>query len=304
MKKTAGLKVNVPSTISMLAYGIPDISIALDMPSNEIVANIGDDSGFNIEVFTNKANDKENTRQKLELLIEEFAKSFDSNLGVNLKITNKILFGRGLGNLEASLVGSFMVISKILKVNYDKYQLFDLIADTAKKTEISINLSRIAAILFGGIILYNPTLNKPIQKLYAPSGLKITLIDTDIKTDEKLFENVDAKMLFEQSRNNASFVKALFESDHDLLSNSLKNNVFEGELSKNIAWFKDIKDIVYSQGAYAIGFSNKGEISFILNPNTLIQSEINNKINAYFESEKIELKLINTEFNLNGVGVV
>ena len=185
----------------------------------------------------------------------------------------------------------------MLKGNFKKKELFDFIISKSKKFEINISESSIAAILYGGIILYNETLHEPVQKLYAPHGMNLTIINKINKVNKSALENISAEDFFLQSTNNASFIKSLFTTDHDLLSNSLKNNVFEKKLVQNIEWFEDIKKMSYFNNVYAVGFSHYGETVFILNPNTLIKSLVILSVSALCKSTLLITGIISKSYS-------
>ena len=302
MANSKGIKLFSPATISLLSYGLKDISIAIEKPGNEIIAKINSDStGVSITTYSKEKEDKGNVKLAIQNIANTFVKEINQKAGVSLEIFNRIPFQAGLGELEANIAGVISALNDLLNAHFETQKLFDFIVTKASEQDIEISASSIAANIFGGIILYNNNLHLPIQKLYAPHGLNLTLIEKRNKTDKTIFENISSNELFEQSKNNAGFIKSLFNTDHDLLSNSLKNNVFDEKIGSNIEWYNDIKNISYKNEVYSIGFSHYGETVFIINPNTLIRDENNKAINEYFKSKNIKAKLINTVISLNGI---
>jgi homoserine kinase len=301
MKNNQGIKLFSPATISMLSYGMKDVTITIDKPGNEILAYVDKEkSGVSIDLFTNSKNDLEGVQDSVVKFANHFLKKIDSKFGIRFKIYNRIPFLSGLGELEANITGVIIAINDLLKVSKSNLFLFEFIIDKSKELDIDILPSNVAANLFGGIILYNKTLNKPIQKLYAPSGLNITIINIQNTINKDIFNNISNSEFFSQSINNATFIKSLFETDHDMLSNSLKNNVFENKIASKIDWYNDVKDISYANAVYAIGFSHYGETVFILNPNTSIKDDNIQELEKYFRNKKIKCELISTIINLNG----
>ncbi len=301
MGNSKGIKLFSPATISMLSYGLKDVSIAIEKPGNEILVKTNSKTGVDIITFSKEKEDKNNVKASVLAIANAFLSELDSKEGVDIEIFNRIPFQAGLAELEASITGVISALNDILNAHFENHRLFDFIITKTDELGIDILSSAVAANLFGGIILYNKNLHHPIQKLYAPHGLNLTLIEKRNKIDKTIFENVSSNELFEQSKNNAGFIKSLFTTDHDLLSNSLRYNVFDEKIASNIEWYNDVKQISYDNEVYSIGFSHYGETSFIINPNTLIRDENNKAIIEYFKNKNIKAKLIETVISLNGI---
>lgn len=297
-----GIKIFAPASISMHTYGLKDISIAINKPGNEILAHLLDKSkSIEINTFTKEKNDVEGVKDIVLKYANDFHKEVNGEFGVVLNIYNRIPFFAGLGILEANIAGVIVALNILLKGHFKINELFNYIVDKSIEWGINISESGIAVSLFGGIILYNEELYDPIQKLYVPHGMNLSIIIKRNNIDKNILNTINAEEFFLQSKNNATFIKSLMTTDHDLLSKSLKNNVFENKISQKIDWFEDVKHISYSNGVYAIGFSHFGESVFILNPNTLIKDTNHNDLNDYFKNKNIKVELIGTEINLNGL---
>ncbi len=301
MGNSKGIKLFSPATISMLSYGLKDVSIAIEKPGNEILVKTNSKTGIDIITYSKEKEDKNNVKASVQAIAEAFLSEIDSEEGIDIEIFNRIPFQAGLAELEANITGVISALNDILNAHFENRQLFDFIITRADELGIDILTSAVATNLFGGIILYNKNLHHPIQKLYAPHGLNLTLIEKRNKIDKTIFENISSNELFEQSKNNAGFIKSLFTTDHDLLSNSLKYNVFDEKIASNIEWYNDVKQISYDNEVYSIGFSHYGETAFIINPNTLIRDENNKAIIEYFKNKNIKAKLIETVISLNGI---
>ena len=302
MKTNKGIKLFAPACISMLSYGLRDVSIAIEKPGNEIIAKTnGDNRGVNIVSFSKEKEDENGVKAAVLKIANSFMSTVNAGVGVDLEIFNRIPFYSGLGALEANITGTISALNDILNAHFENQELFDFIINETKINNIDVLPSSIAANIFGGIILFNENLHHPIQKLYAPHGLNLTLIEKRNKIDKEIFENISSQELFDQSRNNAGFIKSLFTTEHDLLSKCLRYNVFDEKIGSNIDWYFDIKKISYDNEVYSIGFSHFGETVFIINPNTLIRDENNKAMTQYFSKNKIKVKLINTVINLNGI---
>jgi len=302
MKNSTGIKLFAPACISMLSYGLKDVSIAIEKPGNEIFAKLIEGSNkVEIKTYTKEKDDQNGTKEIIFAFVEKFIKTTGSNDSVELEIYNRIPFQSGLGNLEANITGVISAVNDLLKGHFKNQEIFDFILSTAKEMDVNILPSNVAANIFGGIILYNENLYRPVQKLYVPHGLNISIINKRNIPNKDVFENISSEDLFKQSINNAGFIKSLFTTDHDLFSNSLKENVFDEKIGANIDWYADIRELAYKNEVYSIGFSHYGETVFIINPNTLIKDENHKAINEYFKNNNIKADLIETIINLNGL---
>ena len=298
-KYKKGLKVHVPACLSFLAFGLKDMSIALTAPGNEIKISHASNDELYISLYTKEKEDNKQYKDILYKIAKAFLDYVDAQEGLDLQFYNRIPFGMGLGNLEANIAGMIFAANDILKSHFTKKKILDFIRNFSVIFSLEINPSNIAANLYGGIILYNENISVPVQKLYSPSGINFTLIinDEEIFNPGIIFE--DKESILKHNINIATLIKGLIVTDLDLIADSLRARTYPFE--DFLPWYKDIKDISLDNGVYATGFNNRAESVFILNPNTLIRDNNTKAIKKYFSDNKLKLKTIDAEINLNGI---
>lgn len=296
----SGIKIFAPACVSMHSFGMPNLSIAMDNPGNEIIAHIDEKNIYaTIDLYSKEKDDKNNTKEIVLDIANAFLKYINSNKGIRFEILNKIPFDSGLGQLESSVTGSIVAINDILKSHLDKQEIFKFLIEKIQDYNIEINPSNIAANLFGGIILYNKNTNNPIQKIYSPYGINFSLILMKREINNGTFDSLDPIHLLDQSSNIALLIKGLMISDLDLIADALKNNELERFFTNKI--FEEIKRISYKNDVYSVGFSHLGESIIIMNPNSLIEDKNSKELEKYLKNNGEKFKILTAKLNLNGL---
>ncbi len=296
----SGIKIFAPACVSMHSFGMPNLSIAMDNPGNEIIAHIDEKNIYaTIDLYSKEKDDKNNTKEIVLDIANAFLKYINSNKGIRFEILNKIPFDSGLGQLESSVTGSIVAINDILKSHLDKQEIFKFLIEKIQDYNIEINPSNIAANLFGGIILYNKNTNNPIQKIYSPHGINFSLILMKREINNGIFDSLDPIHLLDQSSNIALLIKGLMISDLDLIADALKNNELERFFTNKI--FEEIKRISYKNDVYSVGFSHLGESIIIMNPNSLIEDKNSKELEKYLKNNGEKFKILTAKLNLNGL---
>lgn len=296
----SGIKIFAPACISMHSFGLPELSIAIDNPGNEIIAHTDDkDISANIDLYSKEKEDTNNTKEIVLDITNAFLKNTGSNKGIRLEILNKIPFDSGLGQIEAAITGSIVAINDLLKSHLDKKAIFDFIITKIPEYNIEISPSNIAANLFGGIILYNKNTVDKIQKIYNPQGISFSIIIMKRGINRDIISKISSDHFMKQSSNLALLIKGFMISDLDLISDALKNNEFEEFFIDTD--YEEIKRISFKNKVYSTGFSHLGESIVIMNPNTLVAEQNNAELEKYLKMQDKKFKILTSKINLNGL---
>ena len=96
-------------------------------------------------------------------------------------------------------------------------------------------------------------------------------------------------------------MKSLYTSDFTLLSEVIQEKEMDQGLKNIYPYVDTIAEITKEEGGYGCGLAGLGPVAYVVSPNTLIATEISNKIAPIFKSLQMEYKVIHTKIDLNGV---
>jgi hypothetical protein len=302
VSKNTGIKFVSPATISFYSFGINSLSFAIDNPANEIIARPDySNSGIYIESFAHSKDDTHNIKEKLITIGNTFQKKFNIGSGTIFNLNNNIPFQSGLGNLESGITGLISALNELHKLRLDKKQVFDFIEETSVRSDLAVNLSSVAANLFGGFIAYDPQTTKRIHKIYHPKGLYFSSFFFKNENYIEPETQFNMPQSDKYSTSLISLINGLIISDLDLICSGLKNNLFLQSHPKRNTHFDKIQLISIENGAMGIGFTKNFNTLFVLYPNTVIKDLNNEKISSFLKEKKAEFVLFDSEVSLNGI---
>lgn len=294
-----GLKVNVPSCLSFMAFGLKDMSLALTTPANEIKITMKPEGGITVFSGSQKNAFDKSYKEKITGILEKFLDFTGVKAGLDIHFVNKIPFDVGMGATEAHISGMIYAVNDLLGIHLPKEKQLEFVLDASTEFSLDILPSHVAAQLYGGIILYNKNLTVPVQKIYSPAGIGFSLIYTGINDIDENYLFKDKNSVLNHTVNIASLIKGLIVSGLDLIADSLKARKYHFE--NFFYWYEDLKRLALENGAYATGFGHKGQTAFILHPNSLIRSNVDEKMIQYFNKNKLNLKFFDADIDLNGI---
>lgn len=299
MSGNTGIKYISPGSINFFSFGIENLAMAIDNPSNEIVARTNREiNNCSIELFTGDRNNNSGFKSRIKSICDQFLKNNNCSQGIILEIYNKIPADQSLGNLEANIVASVLAINELEAVHLDKNKIFNQICEISDELNIEINPVSVATSLFGGIISYNKNTIKRIEKIFCPKGIFISIFKSEIFDVDK--EDQAVIISKEISADTVSIINSLQISDMDIFLQTLQNNNFQKALNRTIPYFDDIRKTSIASGAFGSGFSKSGGSVIIFYPNTLIKDETNHQLHEILETNKVRFQRFDAIINLNG----
>lgn len=310
MKLKTNIKISAPATISNFGIGLNCLGLALQLPSDEIIATEADTPGIHIQqIINNKANLLLDTssnsagiaaKKTLEYLKETHGVRHD--IGLNLKLTKKIPMGFGLGSSVASAVAGAMAVNESFTDPLPKRQLLSLI--TAGETDARRvgKIHTIAPCLIGGMVLTSDHKTLDIHRLPNIKGLQIVVIYKkkrhNINTSPRVSFNQTATI--QQVANAASLIQALHLSNLDLLAQSLQNPLGEELFIKEIPHFNELKQLALDQKALNFNAISNDFAFFSICKNTLEANNVAEAITHFLAEKKIETRVLISDINQEG----
>jgi homoserine kinase len=311
MSGNTGVKVFAPASIAGFSTGISIMSVAVNHLGDELKARLTTKhNGVKIESISGykKGMSKEVHLNSASLAGQLLLDYLNEKTGISFILTKNIPLNSGFSSNAASAVAGVFAVNALLGKPLKRYDLLPFAEAAATKFNINPFPAQVCSILFGGIILYKNDKTEKFQKIYAPTGIKLTLIKPDIVFNEQEKLNfIDKSDKLKNSiingGNIATMISSLYTSDFNLFSESLQDNLLKEQLKHLYPYFQDIEELSISKGAFGCGFAGLGPGIFIASPNSLIADEIELKLNAIFKTHKIGFEHTQTEINLNGVSI-
>lgn len=309
MKRSSGIKVFAPASVSNVAVGFDILGFALEKPGDEVIVREGKQKGLRIiSIHGNEArlpyeihlNTAGFAAQKLLDFLGE------SDCPLEMEIFKKMPFGSGLGSSAASAVAGVFAVSEFLRTGLPKSALLPFAVEAEVVADGAYHADNVAPCLFGGMILIRDNASLDVKRIYVPSGLTAVVIYPKIKIltrDSRavLSDTLDMKTAILQQGNLAAFVAAMYTGDFDLLGRCLNDVWIEPQRAHLIPTFYDMKEIALASGALGFSISGAGPSMFALTQNTHVAQEISDKAKSLYKQKGIDLEVFISGINQEGV---
>ena len=306
------IKVFAPASIGNVGVGFDIMGLCIERPGDEVVARFSNTTGLRIVHITGGGGKlpyavEKNTAGVAALrLLEHLG---ETGRGIELEIHKKMPSGSGLGCSAASAVAEALAVSELLQTGMSKRQLLPFACAGEQLASGSFHADNVAPCLLGGIVLIrdNPTLD--VHQVPVPEGLYVAVVYPQVEVLTKhargiLKPDITLKQHIGQSANLAAFIIGMFNSDLDLLSRSLRDDIIEPQRAALIPGFYDVKSAALGQGALGCTISGAGPSCFALCANQGIAEKAGIAMQTAFASHRIESEVYMSPVNRNGAVVL
>lgn len=308
--KNTGIKVFVPCAIAGFGSGKGCISVAANLPGDEIIGRFYNGRGVTAHAITGykKGLSLDATQNSAVLAGNLLCNFLKAEEGIQLDIHKKIPLGLGLSSCAASAVGGVFAVNELLGRPLERYDLVPFAIEATRKFIPGTDDSQVLSIIFGGAILSRNSKNESFQKLYLPRGLFLNIFypqDMPYETPEFIswINGFSAQTLINYTHQMCGFISSLYTSNLNLTKDSFIKNELDKSLGKNIPGYLDALDAVEKTGAIGMGIAGLGPAFYILSPNSLIAEECNELVQNFFKQYKVELQSYQTTIDMNGVRI-
>ena len=312
------LTVSAPATVANLACGFDVLGLALDcdfhdeltvrLTNNaqvlEIVSIEGDEGKLPLKTEKNTAG------VAAQIVYDKIVKKIPeaSRYGVEIFLKKCMPFASGLGSSAASAVAGAYAINELFGSVFSKIELLDACVRGEEVADGALHADNVGPSLLGGITLVADNEFLDIYNIPVPEGLALVMIYPHITILTKdsrsvISSSVDLKNCVRQNANLGATIVALYNSNYNLLSSSMKDVIIEPQRQSLIPYFSNIQKAAFDAGALACSISGAGPSIF-----SLCKKE--NAQNIY-DQLKLTLKKVDYSYdifisniNLEGVKVI
>jgi len=309
MKKS--ITVFAPATVSNVGCGFDTMGFALHQPGDIVSLKLRSDKQVRITKITGDGgvlptDIKKNTAT---VAILEFLKNYDKNIGVDVEIRKKMPIGSGLGSSAASSVAGVYGLNKLLDNPFTEIQVLDFAIKGESIASGAIHADNVAPSLMGGFVLirdYNPI---EIIKLPVPKNLYCAVIYPHIIIETKTARKLIKKQLSipaarKHFGNIGSLVSSLYESNIDLLSRTIHDEISEPARSTLIPGYNEIKNSALDAGAFGCSISGSGPSIFAFAKSKSGAEKIGNAMKTAVLNNGMKATLYVSKINSSGPKII
>lgn len=304
----SGIKVFAPASVSNVACGFDLLGFALEQPGDEVIARLSEEPGVRISKISGAQDRlpyevKKNTAGVSVLKLLKFLG--DKSIGVELELRKKMPIGSGLGSSAASAVAAVVAVNELLGHPLERRALLPFAAEGEKISSGVIHLDNVAPSLIGGMVLVQK--GKPISahRIPTPGGLFVAVVypEVEILTKEArkiLHPFIPLEKHVEQSGNLAALIVGLYQSDFDLIRQSLVDVLIEPQRAPLIPHFYEVQEAAMKQGALGCSISGSGPSIFALCSNSHIAGLCGESMGRIFRDVQMKYSLYLSPINQEG----
>lgn len=306
------IKVFAPATISNVGCGFDTIGFAINEPGDVVVLKLRTDSLVRIKKITGDdgvlpTDIKKNTAT---VAILELLKNYsDKSIGVNIEIRKKMPIGSGLGSSAASAVAAVYGLNILLGKPFNKMEVLDFAIKGEAIASGAVHADNVAPSLMGGIVLirdYNPL---EIIELPVPSNLYCTVVYPHVLIETKKARKLIKKQIPIVSArkhfgNIGSLVSSLYESNIELLSRTIVDQISEPARASLIPGYYEIKNAALNTGAYGCSISGSGPSIFAFAKSKVAATKIGKAMKKAAEDNGNKATLYVSKINSIGPKIV
>lgn len=304
----AGIKVFAPASVANVAVGFDVLGFALEHPGDEIIVRWSDQPGLRITKITGAQGrlsadlDKNTAGFAAKKLLEYLG---EPEQGIEMEIHKKMPFGSGLGSSAASAAAGVMAINELLNRPLEKKELLHCAVLGEQVASGAYHADNVAPSLLGGMMLICNSQILDVHRLPVPKGLYAAIVYPHIEVLTKearavLSPTVTLKQSIAQGANLAGLVVGLYNSDLDLISRSLNDQIIEPQRAQLIPYFYEVKSAALENGALGCSISGAGPSIFTLCANSLIAEEVGVAMQQVYRNAKIESDVFVSAINQEG----
>ncbi len=307
----AGIKVFAPASVANVACGFDILGFALEEPGDEVIARPSEQKGLSISKITG-----DNQRLPYDIMKNTAgfaAHALMEHLGcieepIELEIHKKMPFSSGLGSSAASAVGAVVAVNELLGRPLTRRELLPFAVLGEQVADGAYHADNVAPALIGGIVLIRDNVSLDFHRVPVPKGLVAAVVYPHINILTKdardvIEPQVSLQSMITQTGNIAGLILGLMQSDFDLISRSLHDDVIEQQRAPLIPNFYEVKKCALDQGALGCSISGAGPSIFALFNQTSTAELASARMKAIFEREDIATDVYLSPINLNGTVV-
>lgn len=268
----ARVRVSAPATIGNIACGFDVFGMAVERPSDVVVARATREPGVIIERITGDvgpipADSARNSAGVAARAVLEMAGA--ASAGLALELHKGIPLAGGMGGSASSAVVGAVAADRVIGAGLSRRQLLQCAVAGELAGSGSPAADNVAPALYGGIVLVLPGRSLQVVELPVPPELWAVVVRPHLETRTEdarrvLGEHVPLKAAVTQWANTAAFTAGLYASDWNLLSRSIRDVVAEPLRAGRVPGFARAREAALARGALGFSLSGSGPSVFAL----------------------------------------
>lgn len=292
IENNQSITLYAPATIANLVCGFDVLGMAINEPFDRITVSISDRPGIHIH-HTDAFNLPEDpTLNVAGVALKSMLDQMKEPPGFDVTMHKNIMPGSGLGSSAASAMGVVAAANKLSGGYFSQKQLLQFAAEGEKLAGGIAHADNVAPCLLGGITLNCPGFE--IHSIPAPS-LFVTVLhpQIEIKTSDArmiIKKEITLKKAITQWTNIAGLITGFFKNDHQLISASLCDVIFEPARSVMIPEFAALRLAGKNAGALGGGIAGSGPSVFMLSASEDIAFRVEAAMRQIYQFVPLEFK--------------
>lgn len=303
------IKIFSPATVANVSCGFDVLGFCLDNIGDEMVVRKTTEKGVKITKIVGADLPFETKKNVAGVAALAILKAANTDFGVEIEIYKNIKPGSGVGSSSASASGAVFAINELLGKPFNKQELTAFGMKGEALASGAEHADNVAPGIFGGFTLVKEISPLKVVQLPTPSELYTTVIhpQIEVKTSEAraiLPKEVELNKAIKQWANVGSLVSALYDSDYDLIADSLNDFIVEPHRSKLIPHFDEVKKAMLKAGALGAGISGSGPSIFSLSKGKETAEKVAIAIKEVYQSTGIKFEVYLSKVNAEGIRII
>lgn len=303
------IKLFSPATVANVSCGFDVLGFCLDPIGDEMIIRKSKQLGVRIIKIVGQELPVETKKNVAGVAAEALLSEIDSEYGFEIEIYKHIKAGSGIGSSAASSAGAVFGINALLGFPFTAKELIRFAMKGEELASGAAHADNVSPALLGGFTLVRCGETPDIIQLPCPNNLHAVIIhpEIELKTADArsvLKKTIPLEKAITQWGNLAAFISALYTSDYELISRSLKDVIIEPNRSALIPYFDNIKQAAINAGALGSGISGSGPSIFALTNGEVTAEKTRDEMVKILQSAKIEHSSYVSKINMQGIQIL
>jgi len=263
------VRVYAPASIGNVIVGFDVLGLAVASPGDEVIVNFNDSQTVRIVKIEGDEGrlPLDTDKNTAGIGVMAMLRKLNSRQGFDISIKKNLPLGSGMGSSAASAVAAVVAANELLDNPFKKEELLPFLMEAEKLASGTAHGDNVAPCLLGGLIMVKQNEPLLIHRLPFPDKIKVVLIKPAVEVLTKqarmlLKEQIPLNNVVNQFSNLGGFIAGLYESDIELMRESLEDFVAEPVRAMMIPGYDQIKLAAKQLNAIGCGISGSGPTMF------------------------------------------
>lgn len=300
-----------PATVANVCCGFDVLGFAVDHPGDEVVLTLNDSREVSISQIIGDEGrlPREAGKNTAGVAVQSYLQAIGERVGVDIQLFKNLPLGSGMGSSAASGVAALVAINHLMGSRLSRKELIPFAMEAERMACGSAHADNVAPSLMGGFVLIRDYQPLDVVKIHVKLELYCTLVHPhiELKTSDSrkvLRPTVSLRDAITQSGNIAGLMLGLTQSDHLLLSRSLKDVIAEPVRSVFIPGFEMVRSVAIETGGLGCGISGSGPTLFALSIERAIAERIGQMMKAEFTKFQLKSDVFISKLNMEGAKLI